>query len=144
MAADSQGRIHLVWKERDLTSQNNYTMYSVLSGGIWSAPIVVHSDGQNQMNAMVQVDEQGNVYVGWNSGGPFSWNGDPPAQFDGSQIWLAKYNGNSWSTRQLTSSSTNRFLNLPGNMMKTLNVPIAWVQGSSPKPYSIDYSSINF
>jgi len=144
MAADSQGRVHLVWKERDTRSQNNYTMYSVLSSETWSAPIVVHSDGQNQLNAMVQVDERGNVYVGWNTGGPFSWNGDPPAQFDNSQILLARFDGNSWSVRQLSSSSTNRFLNLPGNMMKSPNVPIAWVQGSSPKPYNVDYSFITF
>jgi len=143
LAADSHGDIYMVWKERSQSSSQNQTLCSMLSGGVWSSPIVVHPDAQNQMFPTIQVDNESNVYVGWHTGGPFSWQGDPPGQFDGSQIWLAKFNG-TWSTRQLTSSTTNRFINLPENPFNASSVPITWIEGDSPRPYSIMYSTVAF
>ncbi len=143
LAADSHGDIYMVWKERSRSSSQNQTLYSKLSGGVWSSPIVIHPDAQNQMFPTIQVDNESDVYVGWHTGGPFSWQGDPPGQFDGSQIWLAKFNG-AWSTRQLTSSTTNRFINFPENPFNPSSIPIAWIEGDSPRPYSIMYSTVAF
>jgi len=144
MAADPQGRVHLVWKEKNLLLSQNQTLYSVLSGGSWSQPIVIHPDQEDQLSPVIQVDDQGSVYVGWHTGGPFDWQGDPPSVFDGSQIWLAKLNGTAWLTRQVTNFATNRFVNLPASSMKPSTVQMIWVEGNSPKPYTIKYASFSF
>jgi hypothetical protein len=144
MAADSQGGVYLVWKELNVVLSQNQTLFSSLHGGTWSPPTVVHSDQENQLNAAVQVDDQGNVYVGWNTGGPYDWSGDPPSLFDGSQIWLAKFNGTAWSARQVTNFATNRFVSFPVGPMKSSTVQIVWVEGNSPKPYSVKYVSFSF
>jgi len=144
MAADSQGRVHLVWKERDLLLSQNQTLYSVLSEGSWSKPVIIHPDQDDQLSPMIQVDDQGSVYVGWHTGGPFAWQGDPPSAFDGSQIWLAKLNRTVWLARQVTNFATNRFVNFPVNSMKPSNVQMIWVEGNSPKPYAIKYASFSF
>ena len=142
LAADSRGDVYLVWKEKSQSSSQNQTLYSVLSGGVWSSPTVIHPDTQNQMSPTIQVDNDSNVYVGWYTGGPYSWPGDPPSQFDGSQIWLAKFNG-TWSARQLTSSTTNRFINLPANPINPSSIQITWIEGDSPRPYSIMYGNLS-
>ncbi|TMI22837.1 exo-alpha-sialidase [Candidatus Bathyarchaeota archaeon] len=144
MSADSQGRVHLVWKEKNLLLSQNQTLYSVLSGGSWSQPVVIHPDQEDQLTPMVQVDDQGSVYVGWHTGGPFDWQGDPPSVFDGSQIWLAKLNGTVWLGRQVTNFATNRFVNFPVSSMKPSTVQMIWVEGNSPKPYRIKYASFSF
>ena len=144
MAADSQGSVHLVWKEKNLLLSQNQTLYSELSGGSWSPPVVVHPDQQNQLSPVVQLDKWGDVYVGWFTGGPFDWHGDPPSLFDGSQIWLAKFNGTAWSTRQVATFATNRFVNFPANPMPASTVQIVWIEGNSPKPYTIKYSAFVF
>jgi len=145
LAADSHGKVYMVWKEKGPSSpQNqNQTMYSVLSGGSWSKPVRVNPDAQNQLNPTVQVDNATNVYVGWHTGGPYQWGGDPPGAYNGAQIWLAKFNG-TWSARQLTSSATNRFINLPANPMQSPSVQIAWVEGDSPHPYNIEFATLKF
>jgi len=131
----------MVWKERSKSSSQNQTLYSVLSGGVWSPPTIVHPDSQNQLFPTIQVDNESNVYVGWFTGGPYSFAGDPSSQFDGSQIWLAKFNGISWSPRQLTSSATNRFINFPANPINPSNIQVAWIEGNSPRPYNIMYGN---
>ena len=141
LAADSSGNVFMVWKEKSQSSSQNQTLYSVLSRGSWSSPIVVHSDNQNQMFPTIQVDTGSNVYVGWYSGGPYSSQGDPQGQFDGSQVWLAKFNG-TWSARQLTYSTTNRFISFPANPINPSGIQIAWIEGDSPHPYSIMYSTV--
>ena len=145
LAADSRGDVYMVWKEkRQSSSQNspqNQTLYSELAGGVWSPPKVIHPDTQNQMFPTIQVDNESNIYVGWYTGGPYSWPGDPPSQFDGSQIWIAKFNG-TWSARQLTSSTTNRSINFPANPINPSNIQIAWIEGDSPHPYNIMYSTV--
>jgi len=142
LTADSRGDVYMVWKEKSQSSSQNQTLYSVLSGGVWSPPMLVHPDTQNQMFPTIQVDNDSNVYVGWYTGGPYSWPGDPPSQFDGSQIWLAKFNG-TWSARQLTSSTTNRFINLPANPINPSSIQITWIEGDSPHPYSIMYGNLS-
>jgi hypothetical protein len=144
MASDSQGKVHLVWKEKNLVLSQNQTLYSVLSGGTWSSPVVIHPDDENQLSPTIQVDEQGSVYVSWNTGGPYDWSGDPPGMFDGSQIWLAKFNGTAWSARQVTNFATNRFVSFPANPMKPSTVQMIWIEGNSPKPYTIKYTSFSF
>jgi len=143
LAADSYGKVYMVWKEKDRSSSQNQTMYSVLSGGSWSEPIRVYPDGQNQLDPTVQVDNATNVYVGWHTGGPYQWGGDPPSAYNGAQIWLAKFNG-AWTAKQLTSSATNRFINLPANPMQSPSVQIAWVEGDSPHPYNIEFATLRF
>ncbi|HEV2119555.1 MAG TPA: sialidase family protein [Candidatus Bathyarchaeia archaeon] len=144
MAADSHGRVYLVWKEKNALLSQNQTLFSFLYAGTWSTPIVIHPDQENQLNAAVQVDDQGAVYVGWNTGGPFDWSGDPPSLFDGSQIWLAKLNGTAWSAKQVTNFATNRFVSFPVGPMKASTVQMVWIEGNSPKPYSIKYTSFSF
>ena len=144
MAADSRGRVYLVWKELNVVFSLNQTLFSFLYGGAWSQPTVVHSDQENQLNPTVQVGDQGNVYVGWNTGGPFDWQGDPPSLFDGSQIWLAKLTGTTWIARQVTNFATNRFVSFPVGSMKSSIVQMVWVEGNSPKPYTIKYTSFSF
>jgi len=141
LAADSRGDVYVVWKEKSRSSSQNQTLYSMLSGGIWSSPTIIRPDTQNQMFPTIQVDNESNVYVGWYTGGPYSWQGDPPGQFDGSQIWLAKFNG-TWSARQLTSSTTNRFISFPANPINPSSVQIAWIEGDSPHPYRIMYGAL--
>jgi hypothetical protein len=144
MAADSRGRVYVVWKEKNVILSQNQTLVSFAYQGTWSAPTVVHSDQENQLNAAVQVDDQGSVYVGWNTGGPYDWSGDPPSLYDGSQIWLAKLNVTGWSARQVTNFATNRFVSFPIGAMKSPTVQIVWVEGNSPKPYTLKYTSFNF
>jgi hypothetical protein len=144
LAADSSGNVYLVWKERSQLSTQNQTLYSLLSGGIWSPPTIIHPDSQNQMFPTIQVDNASNVYVGWYTGGPYSSPGNPSSQFNGSQVWLAKFNGTLWSTRQLTSSATNRFINFPANPINPSSVQIAWIEGDSPGPYNIMYDSFTW
>jgi hypothetical protein len=144
MAADSRGRVYVVWKEKNVLLSQNQTMLSFVYAGSWSQPTVVHSDQENQLNAAVQVDDQGNVYVGWNTGGPYDWQGDPPSLFDGSQIWLAKFNGTAWSAKQVTNFATNRYVSFPVGPMKPSTVQMVWVEGNSPKPYTIKYTSFSF
>jgi len=144
MAADSRGRVYLVWKEKNVILSQNQTLVSFAYQGTWSAPTVVHSDQENQLNAAVQVDDQGSVYVGWNTGGPYDWSGDPPSLYDGSQIWLAKYNGTGWFAKQVTNFATNRFVSFPIGAMKSPTVQMVWVEGNSPKPYTIKYTSFSF
>ena len=144
MAADSHGGVYLVWKELNALLSQNQTLFSSLHGGAWSQPNVVHSDRENQLNPAVQIDDQGNVYVGWNTGGPFDWQGDPPSLFDGSQIWLAKLNGTACFARQVTNFATNRFVSFPGSPMKSSTVQMVWIEGNSPKPYTIKYTSFSF
>ena len=144
MAADSRGRVYLVWKEMSALASQNQTLFSFLYGGTWSSPTVVHADRENQLNPAVQVDNQGSVFVGWNTGGPVDWQGDPPSLFDGSQIWVAKLNGTAWSARQLTNFATNRFVSFPVGSMKPSTVQMVWIEGNSPKPYTIKYTSFTF
>jgi hypothetical protein len=144
MATDSGGRVYVVWKEKSGLLSQNQTLFSFLYGGTWSQPIVVHQDQENQLNPTVQVDDQGNVYVAWNTGGPFDWQGDPPSLFDGSQIWLAKLSGTTWFARQMTNFATNRFVSFPVRSMKPSTVQMVWVEGNSPKPYTIKYTSFSF
>ena len=144
MAADSRGRVYLVWKEMNMLSSQNQTLFSFWYGGTWSTPTVVHADQENQLNPAVQVDNQGNVFVGWNTGGPVDWQGDPPSLFDGSQIWLAKFDGTAWSARQVTNFATNRFVSFPVGSMKASTVQMVWIEGNSPKPYTIKYTSFTF
>ena len=144
MTADSRGRVYIVWKEENVILSQNQTLFSFLYGGAWSAPTVVHPDQENQLNPAVQVDDQGSVYIGWNTGGPFDWSGDPPSMFDGSQIWVAKLNGTSWFARQVTNFATNRFVSFPVGPMKPSTVQMVWVEGNSPKPYTIKYTSFSF
>jgi hypothetical protein len=144
MAADSHGRVYVVWKEKNVILSQNQTLVSFLYQGTWSQPAVVHPDQENQLNPAVQVDDQGNVYVGWNTGGPYDWSGDPPSLFDGSQIWLAKFNGTAWFARQVTNFATNRFVSFPVRSMKPSTVQMVWIEGNSPKPYTIKYTSLTF
>jgi hypothetical protein len=144
MASDSGGRVYIVWKEENVVLSQNQTLFSFLYGGTWSAPSVVHPDQENQLNPAVQVDDQGNVFVGWNTDGPFDWSGDPPSLFDGSQVWLAKFNGAEWSARQVTNFATNRFVSFPYGSMKPSTVQMVWIEGNSPKPYTIKYTSLAF
>jgi hypothetical protein len=144
MAADSHGRVYVVWKEKNALLSQNQTLFSFLDRGTWSPPVVVHNDQENQLNPVVQVDDQGNVFVGWNTGGPLDWSGDPPSLFDGSQIWVAKFNGTSWFARQVTNFATNRFVNFPAGAMKSSTVQMVWVEGNSPKPYTLKYTSFSF
>jgi hypothetical protein len=144
MAADSQGRVYLVWKEKNIVLSQNQTLFSILNAGGWSQPVVIHPDHENQLSPTVQVDDQGSVYVGWHTGGPYDWQADPPSLFDGSQIWLAKFNGTAWSARQVTNFATNRFVNFPVNSMKASTVQMIWIEGSSPKPYTVKYASFDF
>jgi hypothetical protein len=141
LAADTRGDVYMVWKEKSQSSPQNQTMYSVESGGVWSQPTVIHPDSMNQMFPTVQVDNESNVYVGWYTGGPYSSSGDPSNQFNGAQIWLAKFSG-TWSDRQLTSSTTNRFINFSVNPINPSKIQIAWIEGNSPRPYSIMYSEV--
>ena len=144
MAADSRGRVYVVWKEMNMLSSQNQTLFSFSYGGTWSSPTVVHADWENQLNPAVQVDNQGNVFVGWNTGGPVDWQGDPPSLFDGSQIWVAKLNGTAWVARQVTNFATNRFVSFPVGSMKASTVQMVWIEGNSPKPYTIKYTSFTF
>ena len=144
MAADSRGRVYLVWKEMNMLSSQNQTLFSFSYGGTWSSPTVVNADRENQLNPAVQVDNQGNVFVGWNTGGPVDWQGDPPSLFDGSQIWVAKLNGTAWVARQVTNFATNRFVSFPVGAMKSSTVQMVWIEGNSPKPYTIKYTSFTF
>ena len=68
LVADTLGRIHAVWHQRDNLRDKNQVYYSRYESGSFSVPVKVSKNqNQNSEAATVEIDSEGRIFVVWNT-----------------------------------------------------------------------------
>jgi hypothetical protein len=67
IAADESGNLYVAWQQRNTTAEDYAIYFSKYNGSSWSAPVNLTGNDLENEEVGIEVDDQGNVFIGWNT-----------------------------------------------------------------------------
>ena len=69
IAADDAGNLYAAWQQRNTSGEDYAIYFSRFDGSNWSAPVNLTGNNLENEEVGIEVDDQGNLFVAWNTDG---------------------------------------------------------------------------